>query len=129
MPGSFPERIHDFGGLEKEQKKAIRKGLKVMCRECQMGVAAAQLALADAALKLGMLDPDRTGIPSAPTTCSRCPRRLPKALSSASTGKAGSDFSRWGGSGMDQDVAPVAAEVSAEHAGQPFRDLQRLPRP
>ena len=44
----FTGEIDDFGPLEKEQKKAIRKGLKVMCRECQMGVAAAQLALADA---------------------------------------------------------------------------------
>ena len=58
----FTGEIDDFGPLEKEQKKAIRKGLKVMCRECQMGVAAAQLALADAGLKLGTLDPDRTGI-------------------------------------------------------------------
>ncbi len=86
----FSGEIDDFGGLEKEQKKAIRKGLKVMCRECQMGVAAAQLALADAGLKLGMLDPTGRASPSAPTTCSRCPRRLPKASSSASTGKAGS---------------------------------------
>ena len=38
----FTGEIDDFGPLDKEQKKAIRKGLKVMCRECQMGVAAAQ---------------------------------------------------------------------------------------
>ena len=38
----FRGAIEDFGPLEKEQSKAIRKGLKVMCRECQMGVAAAQ---------------------------------------------------------------------------------------
>jgi 3-oxoacyl-[acyl-carrier-protein] synthase II len=35
----FSGEIDDFGDLEKEQKKAIRKGLKVMCRECQMGAA------------------------------------------------------------------------------------------
>ena len=46
----FTGDIDDFGPLEKEQKKAIRKGLKVMCRESQMGVAAAQRALADAGL-------------------------------------------------------------------------------
>jgi 3-oxoacyl-[acyl-carrier-protein] synthase II len=59
----FTGDIENFGSLEKEQKKAIRKGLKVMCRECQMGVAAAQLALADAALTVGTgkYDPDRTG--------------------------------------------------------------------
>ena len=36
--------------LEGELKKAIRKGLKVMCRESQMGVAAAQRAIHDAGL-------------------------------------------------------------------------------
>src|SRR3954452_17544495 len=43
----FTGEIDDFGPLDKEQKKAIRKGLKLMCRESQMGVAAAQLALSD----------------------------------------------------------------------------------
>ena len=41
----FTGEIEDFGPLEKEQKKQIRKALRVMCRECQMGVAVAQLAL------------------------------------------------------------------------------------
>ena len=58
----FLGKIDDFGPVEKEQKKAIRKGLKVMCRECQMGVAVAQRALTDAGLKTGYSDPDRTGI-------------------------------------------------------------------
>jgi 3-oxoacyl-[acyl-carrier-protein] synthase II len=43
--GDFTGDIGDFGPLEPEQKKAIRKGLKVMCRESQMAVAAAQRAL------------------------------------------------------------------------------------
>ena len=34
--------IEDFGSLEGDLKKSIRKGLKLMCRESQMGVAAAQ---------------------------------------------------------------------------------------
>jgi 3-oxoacyl-[acyl-carrier-protein] synthase II len=54
--------IDSFGPLDKERKKAIRKGLKVMCRECQMGVAAAQLALADSGLPVGQFDPERIGI-------------------------------------------------------------------
>ena len=44
----FAGEIDDFGPLEKERKKAIKKGLKVMCRETRMAVAAAQLAIADA---------------------------------------------------------------------------------
>jgi len=58
----FEGKIDDFGPVEKEQKKAIRKGLKVMCRECQMGVAVAQRALTDAGLRTGNSDPERTGI-------------------------------------------------------------------
>lgn len=54
--------IDAFGPLDKERKKAIRKGLKVMCRECQMGVAAAQLALHDSGLPVGKFDPERIGI-------------------------------------------------------------------
>ena len=44
----FTGEIEDFGPLEKERKKSIKKGLKVMCRETRMAVAAAQLAIADA---------------------------------------------------------------------------------
>ena len=58
----FSGRIEDFGELEGEQKKQIRKGLKVMCRECLMGVAASQLALADSKLKPAQRDPERAGI-------------------------------------------------------------------
>lgn len=58
----FSGRIEDFGELEGEQKKQIRKGLKVMCRECLMGVAASQLALADSKLKPDQRHPERAGI-------------------------------------------------------------------
>jgi 3-oxoacyl-[acyl-carrier-protein] synthase II len=54
--------IDGFGPLEKDRKKAIRKALKVMCRECQMGLAVGQLALADAQFAPGSIDPDRIGI-------------------------------------------------------------------
>jgi 3-oxoacyl-[acyl-carrier-protein] synthase II len=56
----FPGKIEDFGDLTGEQKRTIRKGLKVMCREIQMGVATAQLAMQDAGLRLGIYDVDRT---------------------------------------------------------------------
>lgn len=58
----FTGHISEFGELESTQKKAIRKGLKVMCREIQMGVAASQLALQDASLTLENIDKERTGV-------------------------------------------------------------------
>src|SRR5262245_59989299 len=59
---SFTGAIDDFGALEGEKKKAIRKGLKVMCRESQMGVAASQRALADSGVLDTAYDPERGGV-------------------------------------------------------------------
>ncbi|MDZ7620801.1 MAG: beta-ketoacyl-[acyl-carrier-protein] synthase family protein [Patescibacteria group bacterium] len=58
----FQGKVDEFGPLSKEQTKQIRKGLKLMCRETQMGVAAAQLALSDAAFPVGSHTPERCGL-------------------------------------------------------------------
>ncbi len=58
----FTGDIADFGPLDKDQTRAIRKGVKVMCREIQMGVAAAQRALADAGLSAGKFAAERSGV-------------------------------------------------------------------
>ena len=57
----FTGDISEFGELDKKLKRNIKKGLKLMCREIQMGVAAAQLALADANIEPGKIDPIRIG--------------------------------------------------------------------
>lgn len=54
--------IDSFGPLEKDRKKAIRKALKMMSRECQMGLAAGQLALGDARLDAQAVAPERIGV-------------------------------------------------------------------
>ena len=87
----FSGEIDDFGPLEKELKKAIRKGLKVMCRECQMGVAVAQLALADSGLKTSEIAPERCGISFGTTTCFRPPRSFPRGSCSVWIVRAGSN--------------------------------------
>lgn len=58
---SFTGTIDDFGDLEKKLKRTIKKGLKLMCREIEMGVASAQLAIADAGLTPQVYDPVRIG--------------------------------------------------------------------
>jgi 3-oxoacyl-[acyl-carrier-protein] synthase II len=58
----FTGEIEDFGELDKELKKSIRKALKVMCRETIMAVASAQQAMADAKAAAGTVDPERCGI-------------------------------------------------------------------
>ena len=60
--GDFTGHIRDFGELEASQKRSIRKGLKVMCREIQMGVAASQLAFQHAELAMDSIDRERTGV-------------------------------------------------------------------
>lgn len=59
---TFTEKIDDFGPLDPATKKQIRKGLKVMCREIKMGVAAAQHALVDSGLDLAAIPPERVGV-------------------------------------------------------------------
>ncbi len=58
----FTGQVEDFGELDKKQRRSVKKGLKVMCREIQMGVAAAQKALDHANLSVELRDPDRTGV-------------------------------------------------------------------
>jgi 3-oxoacyl-[acyl-carrier-protein] synthase II len=58
----FTGDISDYGPLDKTLQRNIRKGSKVMCREIQMGVAVAQLALVDAGITEENRDRDRTGV-------------------------------------------------------------------
>lgn len=58
----FTGRIEDFGRLEGPRLKTVRKALKVMCRESQMGVAAALRALDHAGIAMGSFDPERSGV-------------------------------------------------------------------
>ncbi len=58
----FTGAIEDFGPLDKNLQRAIKKNQKVMCREIELGVAACQLALSHAELGADQRDPERTGI-------------------------------------------------------------------
>jgi 3-oxoacyl-[acyl-carrier-protein] synthase II len=59
LPVKFGAEVRDFEG-----KKYVkpRKSIKVMCREIQTGYTAASLALDDAGLASGAVDPDRFGV-------------------------------------------------------------------
>ena len=96
----FRGEIDDFGPLEKEQKKAIRKGLKMMSRECQMGVAAAQLALADAGIAMGKVDPDRTGISFGVDYMLSVPEEFTEGVQQCLDDRGQFQFPRWGTEGL-----------------------------
>ncbi len=57
---SFTGAIEDYGDLDKQLQRAIKKNMKVMCREIEMGVAAAQKALAHSGIGPDR-DPERCG--------------------------------------------------------------------
>jgi 3-oxoacyl-[acyl-carrier-protein] synthase II len=96
----FTGDIDNFGPLDKEIKKSIRKGLKVMCRECQMGVAVAQLALADAALKTGAANPERCGISFGAEYMLSVPEEFNEGIVKCLDEQGKFQFSRWGAEGM-----------------------------
>jgi 3-oxoacyl-[acyl-carrier-protein] synthase II len=96
----FTGAMEDFGPLEKEQTKAIRKGLKVMCRECQMGVAAAQRALSHARLTPGTFDPERVGIAFGTDHMITLPEEFTEGILQCLDESGQFDFSRWATDGM-----------------------------
>ncbi len=103
----FTGAIDDFGPLEGEKKKAIRKGLKVMCRESQMGVAAAQRALFDAGLNdTTGLDPERIGVVFGSDYMLTMPDDFTAGIARCLDENGQFDFSRWAAEGMPQ-VTPL----------------------
>ena len=103
----FTGAIENFGPLDGEKKKAIRKGLKVMCRESQMGVAAAQQSLADAGLgDTSRIDPDRVGVVFGSDYMLTLPDDFTAGILSCLDASGDFDFSRWAAEGMPQ-VTPL----------------------
>ena len=96
----FTGGIDDFGPLEGDAKKAIRKGLKLMSRETQMAVAAAQHALVDAGGTAGT-DPERFGVVLGSDYMLTLPEDYVDAIQKCADGGE-FDYGRWGGDGLDQ---------------------------
>lgn len=102
----FSGHIRDFGELDAGRKKAIRKGLKMMCREIQMGVAAAQLSLNDAGIEPGSYDHDRTGVVYGCDYIMTVPEEFQQGVKNCMREEDGFQFSRWAEKGLPQ-VTPL----------------------
>src|SRR5690349_2584722 len=101
----FTGEVEDFGPLEKERKKAIKKGLKVMCRETRMAVAAAQLAIADAGFAEKPMDPESTGVVLGSDYMLTMPEDYSMGMKTCAP--AGEfEYSKWGKEGLG-DMAPL----------------------
>lgn len=90
----FTGDIADFGEPVASLKKDIRKSLKLMSREIQMGVAAAERAIQDAGIEHQSLPPARVGVSFASDYIVTVPEEIAQGVASCMTdGKF--DFSRW----------------------------------
>jgi 3-oxoacyl-[acyl-carrier-protein] synthase II len=101
----FTGEIEDFGPLEKERKKAIKKGLKVMCRETRMAVAAAQLAIADAGFAEQPMDPEMSGVVLGSDYMLTMPEDYSAGMKTCAP-EGEFQFTRWGKEGLG-DMAPL----------------------
>jgi 3-oxoacyl-[acyl-carrier-protein] synthase II len=102
----FTGEIGDFGPLDKERQKQIRKALKLMCRETQIGVAAAQLALSDAGLPAPAYAPERIGVVYGSDYMMTLPDEFSTGIARCQDEQGNFEFARWGNEGMSQ-LAPL----------------------
>lgn len=96
----FTGHIKDFGPLEKELQKPIRKGLRLMCRETEMGVAAAQRALSDAGLTTGSFEPERIGVSFGTGYMLTMPDDFRDAIKKCMQADGRFHFEQWGDEGL-----------------------------
>jgi 3-oxoacyl-[acyl-carrier-protein] synthase II len=104
---AFTGDIDNFGPLDGERKKAIRKGLKVMCRESQMAVAAAQRALHHSGLfaadaPAGSVQPERFGCVFGSDYMLTLPDDFTASVAKCRGADGAFEFDRWATDGMPQ---------------------------
>lgn len=96
----FTGKIEDFGPLDGSKKKAIRKGLKLMAREIQLGVAAAQKAIADAELADASIPSERVGVSFSSDFVVTTPQEFADAFAACRDADGAFEFARWNVDGM-----------------------------
>lgn len=98
----FTGHINDFGDLTKDKKKAIRKALKVMCRETMMAVSAAQQAVTDAGYAETPMDPERSGVVFGSDYMLSPPADFTDGMVKCGVGEGEFRYPEWGNEGLDQ---------------------------
>lgn len=92
----FTGDADNYGPLDKELKKTIRKAQKVMCREIQMGVAAAQLALFHSGIIPGpKFVPERTGCVFGSDYMLTSPEEFSSGVAACKTDETLFEFKKW----------------------------------
>ena len=102
----FTGHIDNFGQLPKDLKKSIRKALKLMCREIQMGVAAAQKALSDAKLSPGDYSAENFGVVFGCDHIVTTPDEFTDGIRTCVNDAGRFEYQRWATDGMPK-VSPL----------------------
>ncbi|MEW4489579.1 beta-ketoacyl-[acyl-carrier-protein] synthase family protein [Thalassoglobus sp. JC818] len=121
LPCKLAAEIHDFDPLEYVYQK---KFLKVMSRDIQLGVSAASLAMKDAGLGNGQMDPERLGVEFGAGHISFTPDELAEAARDFGDPTNRKGYTRWGEDSLGK-IAPLwmlrqlpnmpACHVAIEH--------------
>lgn len=97
LPSPLAAEIHDFDPSEFIRDE---KFLKVMSRDIQLGVSSASMAMQDAGLKRGDVDPDRLGVEFGGGRISTTPQELAEAAESCAGDGKEFQFSLFGEESM-----------------------------
>ncbi|WP_397571324.1 beta-ketoacyl-[acyl-carrier-protein] synthase family protein [Schlesneria sp. T3-172] len=121
LPSKLAAEVRDFDPVEHIYH---RKFLKVMSRDIQLGVASASMAMADAALPRGAIDPERLGVEFGAGHMSATPEELADAAKHLQQTADGVSFEGWAEDGLGE-IAPLwllkqlpnmpACHVAIEH--------------
>lgn len=103
---NFTGDIDSFGDLDKQLKRNIKKALRLMCREIQLGVAAAQLAIKDAQLTPESYDPTRAGTMFGSDYIVTSPNDFSRSMKSCLNAEGKFDFQLWAEKGLSE-VEPL----------------------
>ena len=104
---AFTGKIEEYGPMDKKLQRTIRKNNKVMCREIELGVAVAQLALHDA----GLGDPElrnreRTGVVYGCDYIMSLPAEFARGIGKCLNQEGEFQFDLWGEIGKPE-VSPL----------------------
>jgi len=123
----FDGSVDNFGSPDKLLKRNIKKALKLMCREIQIGVAAAQLAIESAGLVGIEKDPARIGTMFGSDYIITSPDEYSAGITKCLTSEGEFDFDKWAEQGIPK-VEPTwllkyLPNMPASHVAI-FNDLQ-----
>ena len=120
LPSAFGAEVRDFNPVNYLRDK---KFVKVMCRDIQLGVASSNLAVKDANVSSGWIDPDRLGVVYGAGRMTCHPSELAAAVNACRT-EGGFDPDKWGPEAL-ASIAPLwllrqlpnmpASHVSIDH--------------